>query len=273
MPRKPNPHKEEIIRLYKEGLSTLKIANKIGCTIGVANNIIYRSGIARSNKENSRKYTLNHNFFEAIDTEEKSYWLGFMYADGYITKNKSQKVIGLALSSKDKGHLEKFKTSLEATYPIKTYTGCTHGVETEYSRLYLTSDKMFDDLSNNGVRENKTFTVEFPGKHIVPHHLLHHFIRGYFDGDGSFSKNGDNYKLDYSIKICGTAEMLNGIKNAAGVGYTVNLLKRYDYDKNNWYLHLSKQKDVLILADIMYKDATIFLDRKYKRYEQLKRSS
>ena len=60
-------------------------------------------------------------FFENIDTEEKAYWLGFMYADGYIISNNGrygQEQIGITLSTKDLGHLEKFKQSIEATNPI-----------------------------------------------------------------------------------------------------------------------------------------------------------
>ena len=30
-----------------------------------------------------RKYNLNENFFDKL-TEKSSYWLGFLYADGYV---------------------------------------------------------------------------------------------------------------------------------------------------------------------------------------------
>ena len=44
--------------------------------------------------------------FETIDTEEKAYWLGFMYADGYI--GASRYSVGINLSLKDIDHLKKF---------------------------------------------------------------------------------------------------------------------------------------------------------------------
>ena len=52
---------------------------------------------------------LDENFFEEINTEEKAYWLGFFYADGYLVYNKQYGIhgIGIELSSKDKNHLEK----------------------------------------------------------------------------------------------------------------------------------------------------------------------
>jgi hypothetical protein len=54
----------------------------------------------------------NQNVFDCIDTEEKAYWLGFIFADGYISshipdKKKTYK-FELSLSLKDKSHLEKF---------------------------------------------------------------------------------------------------------------------------------------------------------------------
>lgn len=48
--------------------------------------------------------------FDVIDTEEKAYWLGFWYADGYVASltRKSNYIIGCSLAYKDLEHLEKF---------------------------------------------------------------------------------------------------------------------------------------------------------------------
>lgn len=34
-----------------------------------------------------RKYYFDFNYFQTIDTSEKAYWLGFMYADGSVRNN------------------------------------------------------------------------------------------------------------------------------------------------------------------------------------------
>ena len=49
------------------------------------------------------KVPFNECSFDTIDTEEKAYWLGFMYADGYISSKNNQ--IGLSLAVKDIEHL------------------------------------------------------------------------------------------------------------------------------------------------------------------------
>ena len=64
-----------------------------------------------------RKYNCNYDYFKEIDTEDKSYWLGFLYADGSIHKTKH--TIDLVLSINEKEHLYKFNNYLESTYPIK----------------------------------------------------------------------------------------------------------------------------------------------------------
>ncbi len=65
---------QEIITLYNSGLSTIKLAEQNKCSVGAINNVLKRSGVPRrSNKENRRLYTINHDFFDVIDTEEKAY--------------------------------------------------------------------------------------------------------------------------------------------------------------------------------------------------------
>ena len=62
----------------------------------------------------SRKYNFDENFFDKIDTEEKAYWLGFIYADGAIFK----RTLSIRLSTKDIHHLEKFKKILNTDAAI-----------------------------------------------------------------------------------------------------------------------------------------------------------
>ena len=59
------------------------------------------------------KYYRNSNIFEKIDTEEKAYWLGFLYADGYVDPERGEIILGLA--EKDKEHINKFINSYEMT--------------------------------------------------------------------------------------------------------------------------------------------------------------
>lgn len=116
----------------------------------------------------------NDSFFENINTEEKAYFLGLLFADGnvYLKRNRVQ----ITLINEDAYILEKFKEVINSS--AKLYID-----REKYSKLILGSKKMCNDLISLGCTPNKSLTLKFPDK--IPKELIHHFIRGFFDGDGS----------------------------------------------------------------------------------------
>ncbi|MBR2246274.1 MAG: hypothetical protein IJ880_04500 [Bacilli bacterium] len=58
---------------------------------------------------------------------------------------------------------------------------------------------------------------------------------------------------------------LFGLKN--------KLTKRYKDDKNNYCLEIGSKENLMKFSNAIYNDATIYLDRKYKRYLRLKAQS
>jgi hypothetical protein len=260
-----NTQKQEQIKsgieLYLGGLSLIKSSADAGITYETLRRHLKKSNLVRSNKQNSRKYTLNNDYFQYIDNEHKAYWLGFMYADGFISLNNNQKNVGISLGEKDLLHLDKFKNDIKATYPIKHYQSYGYGVVVDYVRLLMTSEKMFDDLANKGCCENKSLTLVFPTEQQVPKTLTPHFIRGYFDGDGSFAK----CRQGYQVKICGTQEFLRELLKQMNF-QDQKLYKRH---KNNFYCSVGGKQQVIKIGDYLYKDATIFLERKHSRYLDL----
>jgi hypothetical protein len=256
---------EKSIDLYKSGLSSIKVIEITGIGIGKLATSLKKRGLTRSNKINSRKYNVNHDFFNKIDNEYKAYWLGFIYADGYISKRKeTEKKLGIALGIKDICHLETFKKHINATYPINIYKSKSFGgVEIEYCRLLMSSGQLFDNLVAKGVFEKKTFILKFPDESIVPKELQNHFIRGYFDGDGSFKKNNNFYAFD----LCGTKEFL--LKCQEILGKQAKLQKRHKDDKNNFSFSIGGRRQAKKAGDYLYENATVYLDRKYTRYKEM----
>ena len=256
---------EQSIALYASGLSTIKVASITGIGRGGLNAQLKKRGLIRSNKINSRKYTVQHDYFNKIDNERKAYWLGFLYADGYITRNRKQKFVGVTQHEKDLKHIEQFRTDLSATYSIGHYISTGYGVESPYCRLLMTSDQMFDDLQSKGVLLRKSLILTFPNENIVSASLIHHFIRGYFDGDGSFSKSSDG---GFQVNILGTKEFLQRLAHYIGFP-DAYMSQRHKNDKNNWGIEIGGRLHVITIGDYMYKDATIYLERKHKRYMTL----
>lgn len=265
-----------IIDKYTNGISIKNIANYFGISETPISNLLKLNNIHIKNDiEKSLKYSCNSNFFSDIDTEEKAYWLGFIYADGYITQKRKQgsRKFGVSLAIKDIGHLEKLKFALESNHKIciyKTSSGYSQGLE--YCRLIITDVNITNDLLKNGAFENKTNIVNFPSLAQVPYYLIKHFIRGYVDGDGSITISKDK---DFGLSICGTKELLTGIQNyfmevCDGVRFR-NLQQRHkNRNVNNYSLEYGGNRQVEKLLDVLYHDATVYLDRKYDRYIRLK---
>lgn len=262
---------EKIIELYNQGLSHAKIAENTGYFSGdTVGKCLRKAGIkGRSNKINSRRYFSDEDFFECINTEEKAYWLGFIYADGFITNKRkhNSRRLGISLGIKDIVHLEKFKKSINSDHKIYVYrtTSSAYKENTEYCRIIITSEKICDDIERLGVLEHKSLVLTFPNKIQLPSIFKYHFIRGYFDGDGSITITNN---ANYAFKLCGTKELFNKIKDILGLN--LNLEKRKKDKKNNYSLSVGGNRQVERILDLLYSNANIYLDRKYSRYMRLK---
>ncbi|MFE8701003.1 LAGLIDADG family homing endonuclease [Cytobacillus sp. FJAT-54145] len=260
---------QEIIRLYENGESLISIANRYeGLRHYHVDYILRKHNIPkRSNKVNSRKYSLNHHFFDVVDSEEKAYWLGFIAADGYITTKEN--IIGISLHHSDESHLEKFKKAINATYPVHQYRGSGYGGEVEYVRIAVRSDQVWKMLKEHGILENKSLILTFPES--IPPNFYLPFIRGYFDGDGSLSYY--KKKDAYTVKIAGTKEMLEAITTILGYPNR-KLYKRYkNSTKNTYSVEIGGRRQVVDVMNKLYHGATVYLERKHNRYLQLLQSS
>ena len=256
-----------VVDMYiNKRMSGDKIASQLNINRYYIYQIIKNKGIARSNSEKSKKYFCNSNYFDVIDNEHKAYWLGFIAADGYI-KSKSKYnnlALGICLSQKDKGHIEKFKNDIEATNPVLDFKENQFG--TVNSRIVIVDEHLCQSLIQLGIVEHKSLILTFPTSEQLPKHLVRHFVRGYFDGDGSIKKNGDN---DFGVSILGTYEFLSAIKDVYGIENVLRLNK--NCSTNSYNLTFGGNKKSYKFLHQLYNDADIYLDRKYQRYQILKK--
>lgn len=118
-----------------------------------------------------RKYKVNENYFEDINSHEKAYILGFIYADGY----NGEDTLELAQNMEREDVLIHIKKALETDQEIKYYIP-------NKGTLNIYSKKICSDLANLGAIRNKSLVLQFPT--FLPEDLMCSFILGYFDGDG-----------------------------------------------------------------------------------------
>lgn len=262
---------KKMIDLYNNGYSSVEIGKIFNAPpSSIAGYIKRRIGNMRSNKINSRKYTCDGTCFDNIDSPEKAYWLGFIYADGYLSNAKNKKIFGISLSIKDKDHLFKLKEFLSASNPICDYTS-TEGYSKGkmYSRLLIHDDCLYDNLIKHGVLLKKTLILKAPD---ISEHLKPHFIRGYFDGDGCLTssklkKNG----LQFKIKIVGVECVLDYIKEYIEFNSDIVIRKYYKRRENDnvYSIDISGNKQNKKILDLLYKESNVHLQRKYEKYKEL----
>lgn len=233
---------QKIIELYKENNSMCKIAEILSISSKTVNDILKDNNI-----EIRRKHSkINENYFENSNTEKSAYWAGFIAADGYIyhpNKGKSQSKLTIELSIKDKNHL--LKLGIDLGKNITDYD------KHNSCKLSISSNKICKDLNQYKIHQNKSLTLQFPDN--IDKDNIHHFIRGYFDGDGSFTKIYD---------IIGTESFLKSLINILPFKCEHSFYK--PKDENSYYLRI-RTKSLKDFFEFMYKDATIYLERKYEK--------
>lgn len=221
----------------------------------------------------SRKYTLNENYFDILDSEDKVYFLGYLMADGY--NNESRGVIEASCATKDKEFLEMLNKTIGSSKPIRLVEANTNSYKSY--RMALCSRHLSKRLSELGCIQNKTFKLTFPN--YLNEEMKKHFIRGYFDGDGcisfTFAKR-DNYfgNAFLSMATITSTEsfclyLKRYIKRILDINSTM-LCRHPEHNNNNRTLQISGNKQVIRFAEWLYKDAHLFLKRKFDKIEEIK---
>lgn len=248
----------KLIELNKSGLTQREIAKELNVSRATIQRALRKLGIHTPNYHNTLKF--DNTVFNCIDTEEKAYWLGFLFADGSVSSTNNN--IELSLSVKDLSHLEKFKLFLNSSTKIKVSTITVNNKNFDRCRLTVTDKYFKEKLISLGCTPRKSLTIKFPNEHIFKYdYLKYDFIRGYVDGDGciSYTRTGR-----LSLSIIGTKEFLQEIKQLFPLSFGKAFIKDKRWKNNTYYISCSANNADIVLTKL-YKDSTIYLERKYNR--------
>jgi len=251
--------KQKLVDLYKSGYDTTQLSKMFNINQATLTYRFRKLGITRHRGPKSRVGI--ENFFEVIDTEEKAYYLGWLMADAGISGYKNEYSIKLATSSEDKELIDNFLNAIKATYIPKMTL--THGGKMAGDKLYsryavsINCKKMFDDLVSHGLTEHKSGNEVFP---VLPRHLEHHFIRGYFDGDGVTC-----IKKNKRSGFVAPIPVLEQIQKR--LGSNQKLYHAQASIESKMYYFLGGKRFSKILYTYMYSDAHIWLKRKRERMD------
>lgn len=263
---------EEYINTSIYERSVQKLSDKYGVNKKTIYRYLKERGVKITNVHN--KIPFKEDFFDVIDSEEKAYWLGFLYADGYISSREYR--IGLSLSTKDIDHLAKYGKSLDYSKGMNITTTHQFGSKDIYNKngeilqmcsTVITNEHMWNALNEKGCVPNKSLILKFPDESIFKSiELIRHFIRGYVDGDGTigvYPHSKTNPNLEASLLIVGTKPFLEGVQKYLGIqGF---LMQKKNCNELTYRLGYSNSKAEKV-AKMLYENASIYLDRKYNIY-------
>lgn len=254
---------DKIVSMYNSGSGSTEIAETIGSNRRRVLDILRAVGVKTTPLGYHRNYEkkIDHNFFKDIDSERKAYWLGFLYADGYNNERTYQ--VEMSLKAEDRYILEELKKDLKSEYKILQKVVHLNSKDFLCYRTILYSKSISIDLAKKGCIQNKSLVLKFPSDEIMPDNFVHHFMRGYFDGDGCIS--------GVKFSVVGTKEFLDKYIEKLRENTTISKSEYWEHNcrrASNW-THSSK-RDAVKIYDFLYKDATIFLKRKRDRFLKLK---
>lgn len=259
-----------VINLVEEGLTVSKIAKQLGKNMSSVSSVVKRFNLT---PKKSYINTLDHTFFDNIDTPEKAYLLGFFIADGCINTDteRTKGRFSINQSEDDKEIVQAFKKYLNVPSAIQIVNSKSGAKDRKAQhRLRWTSPYMRDVLRNTyNITSNKTLDIEFQFPiELIPENLQGHFVRGFIDGDGYVGDNGQ--EGNFSISIVGTSVKFvtligDLVSKATGMSYYISTIqgKTCEYCSLRWSCdHTNKLEKITKLKTYLYNNASIYLTRK-----------
>ena len=214
-----------------------------------------------------KRRKIHSDYFEDIDSSLKAYFLGFIFADGWIVKNdtSSSYEFGMTLSSVDKYLLELLNDELGGQNIIyhhdpKEVLVCkkqvAHSGHCDTLRVY--SKKLVCDLVKHGVETNKSLKNTIP---IVDDRLFFDFLRGYIDGDGCYYTDNNQ---TYMHITCANKSPLEYIQNKLKQ-FNIKTQIYTENDKKHRLMCTSFNEMTKLVNCLYYQDDLFYLQRKYEK--------
>ena len=270
----PGRRKEVVLKLkdaieyYKENLkiSVAKTAEKFIISEDCLSRALKSVGIDPSSRK-FNIYSFDETIFDSIDTEEKAYWLGFIFADGCILSSPLNSttpkyVFTMCLALIDTGHLFKLENFMQVDKSkVKVYDYTDYnGNKKQQAKFDLCNQHLWETLNSHGCTPNKSLTLKYPN--CIKQDLKRHFLRGYFDGDGSFGIYGTRSLFgELNLSCVGTKDILDNLFS----DFSVNMYHHNNHSEETLTITANSEKAKQIL-DYMYQDSTVYLDRKFNKY-------
>jgi hypothetical protein len=246
-----------LIQEYLEGKDAVTLAQKYSVGSTTIYDRLANRGIARRRSGDvRRRLQFNERYFQALDSANACYWLGFLFADGSVSSVSN--ALRVNLKASDGSQLQCLLSDLDATsHQVKYKVVSGHDV----AGIALTSLYLRQDLASWGMTMPKR-ERQLP---LMPQKFVHHFVRGYFDGDGSISVNRTTKREKWKVSIAAISYTM--LEQIAAVISKVHILSSIYHPTylNLWYLAIEGNQ-VKRFGQWLYTDASRYMARKRERF-------
>lgn len=206
-----------------------------------------------------KKYQINDEYFNSFISERESYLLGLIMSDGHVS-NKTGR-FEYTCSVRDISIIEFIKNELKSTHPIKRVSI----KNIEYARYVIANKKMVQNII-------KKYSLPYSNKSknniripsVLPADCVSHFLRGFFDGDGSIWFDGKTYRASFT----GGEKMMKSIRLILDE-LKINSSFSYRYseeNKNSCNLVINGTLNVDKFGEFMYQNSFSCLERKLNKF-------
>ncbi len=256
---------DEYINTPENERSLTKLSEKYGVKRQTISKYLKAQDIEVINYQN--RCRINEHVFDVIDTEEKAYWLGFLYADGNISSTGNRFEMNLSVNDLD--HMLKFKSFLNAESDIRFEEKILNGKKFNMCRFSVRNKNLWNQLNNKGCVPCKTLVLKWPEESIFTNrNLIYSFIRGYCDGDGTIGIYNGKRGYIFELSFAGTLEFLLGIQNFLGIIGCISKAVANGTPSKIFVLQYGALKARRV-ARLLYENSIIHLDRKYDIYTKI----
>ncbi len=244
---------------YEAGESSYDLARDFPASNGIICKWLKRRGVPM--RPTGRQSRFHHEqYFQHIDSGEKAYILGFFYADGCNTGSG----LDFSLHIRDEEIVRKIRDRICKDVPIRKRVRPS----VEMARFRLCGQVLSNRLSELGCVQRKALVLKYP--QWMPNELHSHFIRGYFDGDGTIwiHKQGEREGhpgLAFSSTLSFLSTVKDIIQNTLGIRGVLCRKRRLDL-WSTCHLNYSDFYNVITIYSWMLKDAHIYMKRKYDKF-------
>lgn len=196
---------EKVFELYHQRMTLQQIGVALGISPTAALyhlkklDVPSRAGVEMFSAAR-RTYAINENFFSRW-SPEMAWVLGLLCTDGNLSTHGRR----VTFTSIDIDVLEKVKAVMGFEGPISRVNK-----QSQAHRIMICRARIYDDLLALGLTPAKSLTLKWPK---VPSQFMRHFLRGVYEGDGSYCLAGrERSSLKISL-VSGSDMFIRGVQD------------------------------------------------------------